>query len=91
MSRNRSEDLTKELEDKELVAYVRQKAAKQIKFLLESHDSMLIESELALKHSIIRAIAPNLFPKLAENTDIPVEETKLTAEEQEHLNKILDD
>ena len=83
-------ELDKELDDKEVAAEIRLMAAKQIRWLLGQEDTMLMKHEMELKHSIIRAMAPNLFPKLAADTEIPEEETKLTAEEQEHLNKILD-
>jgi len=90
MKPNTKQKPTEEIDDKQLELEIRQMARKQIKWLLSQEDTMLLKHEMELKHSILRSMAPNLFPKLAADTEIPEEETKLTAEEQEHLNKILD-
>lgn len=53
--------LEKPLDDHKLAEEIRQLAAKRIKWLLETPDHGLLEDEIKLKHSILRAIAPNIF------------------------------
>lgn len=84
-----TETFTNPLEDKKVAEEIRKMAADQIKWLLSQTDQMLLPDEKKLKYDILKGMAPNLFPKLKFEEEIPEEETKLTAEEQEHLNQIL--
>ena len=81
--------LNSQPDDKSLGEEIRDMAAKQIKAILLLPDQQCLPHELKLKYEILRAIGPSVVPKLNPDLDIPTEETKLTAEQQEHLNKIL--
>jgi len=83
------ENLAQQVDDRKLAEEIRDMAAKQIKSILLLQDHVCRPHELKLKYDILRAIGPSLFPKLNPDSEIPEAETKLTPEEQEHLNKIL--
>lgn len=68
---------------------IRDMAAKQIKKILMLSDQECLPHELKLKYEILRAIGPSLVPKLNPEAEAVAEEIKLSPEQQDHLNKIL--
>lgn len=86
----KDEILNQPLEDKKLAEQIRRLAADRIKWLLSQNEANLMPDEKKLKHDILRSLAPNMFPKPKVEEDSPTdEETKLTPEQEKHLNKIL--
>lgn len=82
--------LNQPIDDKPLADEIRKLAADKIRWLLRQHDSNLMPDEKKLRNDILRSLAPNLFPRPKEDAEIPDEETKLTDDQKEQLNKILD-